>query len=45
MINHMEFGFAAPDTHMTGNTDTDSRMTCSKNMAFYKLHAAAMLPH
>ena len=38
---------AVPDTasHVTCKTDTNSRVTCSKNTAFYKLHAAARLPH
>ena len=36
-----------PDTasFMTCSTDTASCVTHSKNMAFYKLHAAARLPH
>ena len=33
------------DSHMTCSTDMDSCMTCSKNIAFYKPHAAARLPH
>ena len=40
-------GLLVPDTdsHVICSTDTDSRVTCSKNTAFYKLHAAARLPH
>ena len=36
-----------PDTDscMTCSTDTDSRVTCVKNTAFYKWRAAARLPH
>ena len=30
------------DSHITCSTDMDSRVTCT---AFYKLHAAARLPH
>ena len=33
------------DSCVTCSTDTDSRVTCSKYMSFYKLHSAARLPH
>ena len=33
------------DSHVACSTDTDSRMTSTKSTAFYKLHAAARLPH
>ena len=33
------------DSHVTSSTDTDSRVTYSKNMAIHKLCIAARLPH
>ena len=46
IVRTSDFIARSDAVHVTCSTDTDSHVTCSKkNTAFYKLRAAARLPH
>ena len=45
VISDTDFVISDTDFHVTCSTNTDSCVTCSKKYSFYKLHAAARLPH